>query len=523
MGDGATFSDDCLMTDRTRRGTYEAAAVIVLSLAAGAIWTLIIGQDANWDWQNYHEYNAWALLRGRYSVDVVPAGLQTYFNPVIYLLAWSLRHMVAAPYGAMILGAIHGLNVAAIYVLTRSLLGPAATLGGLIAAVVIAATGAQTVSEVGTSHADILTALPVVLGFYFLLRDEQTRATDVAIGGALIGLAVGFKLTNIVFAIAAAAAMLATLRPTRSLGLLAIGGVLGAVLTGGWWSFVAWRDLGNPVFPLFNAVFHSPELADINILDLTFVPRSFWDGLTYPLQWLVGDGHTSEVPMRDARFAALALLVPICILARLIRRAPLFSRVEWQLFLALFVAYAVWLVLFSIQRYAVALELLCGPIIVIIITRMTAVSPAKSSGVALVLALAIGAWAQPADWGHRPWSSPYSPAPLDAALERPATYFLLEKPVAYVVPRFPQQSRFFQLADIGLPIIPGGLFDRRIRDGLAKPLPGGLFALHVKGHPLREALLAPYALKVDPTQPCTEIDSVIHEPLEVCPLMPASG
>jgi hypothetical protein len=518
------------MTFRTFKAwRLEAIVVVALSLALGAAWTLFVGEDANWDWQNYHEYNVWALLHGRYGIDVVPAGLQTYFSPVIYLPAWLLRHSLPPPMGAMILGALHGLNLALVYALTRTLLGSAATPAALAASVIIAATGAMTVSEVGTSQADIVTALPVVAGLYFLLRGGQARAVDVVVAGALIGAAVGFKLTNIVFAAGAAAAVLLSARPSRALGLLALGGLVGGAVAGGPWSLVAWRDLHNPVFPLFNAVFHSPELADTNILDLTFIPRDVWDGLGYPFAWLAGDGHTSEVPMRDARFAVLVLLVPACLAVRIKRRAALFSRTDWQLFVAFAVAYVLWLLLFSIQRYIVALELLCGPIIVLVLTRLgpvatapagAAIAPSRraTDTASIVVAAAIALWARPADWLHRPWSSPYAPAPLAAALREPATYFLLEKPLAYLVPRFPPQSRFFQLADIGLPIVPGGLFDRRIRAALEQPLPGGAWALHVKGHAMRDGLLVPYALTVDPTRPCIEIDSVIKEALEACPL-----
>jgi len=502
--------------------------VIALSLALGAAWAWLAGEDANWDWQNYHEYNAFALLTGRYALDVVPAGLQTYFNPATYLPAWWLRHALPAPLGALVLGAVHGLNLALVYALTRALLGPLATLPALAAAVVIGATGAQTVSEVGTSLADILTALPVLAGVLLLLRCGQARARDVVLGGVLIGAAVGFKLTNVVFALGAAAAMLLSARPTRSLGLLAVGGLIGAAATGGAWAYVAWRDLGNPVFPLFNAMFHSPEVADTNIMDLTFVPRSAWDGFTYPLQWLAGDGHTSEVPMRDARFAVVALLAPICLVVGLFRRTTLLTRAEWQLVVAFAVAYALWLVVFSIQRYIVALELMCAPLIVVTVVRVATAlrigggpERTRGDGAALGVAVAIALWVQPSDWWHRPWSSPYAAGPLAPALSEPATYLMLEKPLAYLVPRFPQQSRFYQLADIGLPIRPGGLFDRRVRAGLAAPLAGGVWALHVKGHTPRTELLQPYGLAMDGTRACVEIDSVIKEPIEACPVRPA--
>jgi len=272
-------------------------------------------------------------------------------------------------------------------------------------------------------------------------------------------------------------------------------------------------------------------VADTNILDLTFIPHSAWDGFTYPLQWLAGDGHTSEVPMRDARFMVIVFLMPLCLVVGAIRRTTLFTRTDWQLIVAFAVTYAVWLVVFSIQRYIVALELMCAPLIVVTVVRVATALRSRTAegisgagdGAALAVAVAIALWVQPADWWHRPWSSPYAPAPLASALREPATYLMLEKPLAYLVPRFPQQSRFFQLADIGLPIIPGGLFDRRIRAGLAAPLAGGVWALHVQGHPLRDDLLTPYALKIDAARACVEIDSVIKEPIEACPVMPATG
>ena len=514
------------MAERARSAGVEAAAVIAASLVAGAAWAWFAGEDANWDWQNYHEYNVWALLTGRYGTDVVPAGLQTYFNPIIYLPAYLLRHGLGAPWSGVVMGAIQGLNLALVYALTRSLLRRSAGIGLLAASVLIAASGAMMVSEIGTSMADVLTSLAVVAGVIFLIKDDQARGLDVIVAGLLIGAAVGLKLTNVVFAIAAGAALLLSVRPLMSLCCLAVGGAIGVAITSGAWSLMLWRELGNPIFPLFNAVFHSPELADTNILDLTFIPHSFWDGAAYPFYWLMGSTRTAEVGMRDARFAVLLLLIPICIVARIARRAAIFRRQDWQLFAFFAAAYVTWLIVFSIQRYVVALDLLCGPIIAVVAARLlpsaatsTSTERSRPAGIAAIMvALAIALWSQPADWWRRPWSAPYTPAPLAAALQQPATYLLLEKPVAYVAPRFPAASRFYQLADIGVPIIAGGVFDRRIRAGLAAPLPGGVWALHVKGHALRTDLLDRYGLAVEASQPCVEIDSVIKDPLEACRL-----
>jgi hypothetical protein len=151
------------------RRRFEPWAVILGSLLAGAAYAWFAGEDTSWDWQNYHEYSAFALINGRFNEDVAPAGIQTFLNPVAYVPAYLLRHYVSAPFWGMILGSIHGLNLALIYWFSRSVLGSAASAWTLAGSVIIAAFGPMTLSEVGTSFADILTALPVIGGLGLIL------------------------------------------------------------------------------------------------------------------------------------------------------------------------------------------------------------------------------------------------------------------------------------------------------------------------------------------------------------------
>src|SRR3954465_8687528 len=98
------------------------AAITLASLLAGALYTWFAGEDANWDWQNYHEYNVSAVLHGRYATDVLPAGFQSYFNPAVYFPVYALGHGLPPPFGMVMMGAIHGLNLALVVVLSRILL-----------------------------------------------------------------------------------------------------------------------------------------------------------------------------------------------------------------------------------------------------------------------------------------------------------------------------------------------------------------------------------------------------------------
>ncbi len=513
------------MTTRLRGNAWLNLAVVVCPMIAGAIYTLIAGEDVNWDWQNYHEYNVWAVLKGHYAIDVQPAGFQTYFNPLVYFPVYWLRHGLTAPWGMAIMGAIHGLNLSLIYYFSRIVLGTSASALTLAASVLIALTGPMSVSEVGTSFSDILTALPVIAGFLLIVSDATALPWRILLAGLLIGASVGLKLTNVVYAAGAAAALLLATNPLSAIVCLAIGGAAGTAATGGAWSLMLWREMGNPVFPLFNGIFQSREIQPINILDLQFKPHGYLDALAYPFYWLVGDHRSSEFAFRDARFALVTVFIPIAAVARIIRRKKIFTRRDIMFFVIFAVSYVAWLNLFSIQRYAVVLELLCGPLIVLLLVRLVSAfkgtdegSPKSAGILALGVAAAIALWSQPGDWWRRPWSQPYRPDL--SALTQPATYVMLDKPFGYLATLLPQTSRFYQLGDIASPVIPGGKFDQRIREGLADQLPGGVWSLHLRERAPRAHLLDAYGLTADTSRPCVNIDGpTASSDIVACPLI----
>src|SRR3977135_992317 len=103
--------------------SFESWAVMLGSLLAGAAYAWFAGEDINWDWRNYHEYSAFALIHGRVEAEWGAAGIQTFLNPLAYLPAYLLRHHVGAPYWGMLLGAFHGLNIALISCFSRVGLG----------------------------------------------------------------------------------------------------------------------------------------------------------------------------------------------------------------------------------------------------------------------------------------------------------------------------------------------------------------------------------------------------------------
>jgi hypothetical protein len=94
--------------------------------------------------------------------------------------------------------------------------------------------------------------------------------------------------------------------------------------------------------------------------------------------------------------------------ARIAGRGAIFTRRDVQFILLFAGSYAAWLGVFSIHRYAIVLELLCAPLIVLLLARIGAglsnvdSSPRQTNALTIAVALAIAAWSQPADWWHRP-------------------------------------------------------------------------------------------------------------------------
>jgi hypothetical protein len=513
-----------------------AMPVVVLgSLLAGALFALHAGEDINWDWQNYHEYAGFAVLNGRFDLDVAPGGFQSYLNPLVYLLPYVLRHSLGAPWWGIVLGALHGLNLALIYRVARNLLDKTTRGLGALAAVAIAACGPMTLSEVGTSFADILTALPIIAGVALMFSDgdrqTQGQARRLLIAGLLIGAATGLKLTNAIFLIGAGISLLLLARPLLALLYFGVGSSIGMLATGGAWAFKMWRDFGSPLFPFYNTIFRASEAPLAPLVDTRFMPHGVLDALAYPFYWLVGQHPSSEWPFRDPRFALVIVLMLLVLGASAWRKVELLRAGDRRLLFFFWGSYIPWLLAFSIQRYAIPLELLSAPLIILLLTRLVeawclgrAEAPHAAMPASIVIAtLAIMLWSQPTDWMRRPWSDPYRPQ-LAQALRAPATFLLLQKPLGYIVPLLPEGSRAYQISDIVLPIVPDGVLDRRIRSGLMQPLPGGVWALYFTkspaDNPPRLELLDSYGLEIDPARACERIPGAERIDITACPLMP---
>lgn len=395
-----------------------------------SVW---LGQDANWDLQNYHLYNAFAFLNDRYGLDSgsVP---QWYLNPLIdipyYLL---VRYVGEYP---RLVAFLQGCQAGVVWFILWRLLGKLTNdYDNLIARTVVwvsACTGSMLISEVGTTFDDIaITA--IVLWSVLLLVDyihDRSKVNRLTIAYFLLGIAMGLKLTAAIYLVAALISSIFMTRNIKLLVIICIAGVSGVVLSGGWWFLHLQLHYSSPVFPFYNGFFRSDWWPAITIADHRFLPRSILQWLAYPAFWIKKNQNlVTEVPFADGRMlvgliSALAGFGTYSVQkmqSKLMSRASSTTPVlcgignglrnRWPdlvLICSFFlISYVAWLRMFSIYRYAMPLECLSPVVAFVFAIRLPSSANFRRLGVTILcgVVLVMMAFTQYPDWMRVNYSS----------------------------------------------------------------------------------------------------------------------
>ncbi len=142
---------------------------LLVALAFGT-WSVLLGQDRNWDLLNYHLYNPYAFLNGRIELDLAPAGIQTYFSPMLDIAYFKAISLLSPRTVGFLLGFLQGLNFFLLYRIAHSVLKDQRQRQ--VYALLLALAGVLTVgflAEVGTTMQDSLVALFPLLSLWMIL------------------------------------------------------------------------------------------------------------------------------------------------------------------------------------------------------------------------------------------------------------------------------------------------------------------------------------------------------------------
>lgn len=370
----------------------HSASLFFLCLMIGAAVGAFCHFEFNWDFLNYHFYNPWAFLNGRLNYDVVPASVNTFFNPLpdlpLYFLIRNFNHFPAFIYGVQ--GLWFGVLLFVFIKLSRLLFyrDTKTDYAKTILAAALASTGQATFFQIGASTNEIPVAAFAMTSFYFLIKwilngDLQNWKKFLFLG-IFFGIGLGLKPTIISYCIASGIGLILMhrhlKRPALFVSAYFFGGIFGYLISNGYFMFRYWELYQNPFFPFLNGVFRSEWFDAFNYTDDRFRPTAA-NFLYYPLLWFRRPAMISETLGYDYRFPIFYVLLLFSVLkAKALKTAELRWKAYWIFALLCFFA---WYFLFCILRYAVILEMLAA--IPISAAAVNAFMKIEERGVSVIL------------------------------------------------------------------------------------------------------------------------------------------
>jgi len=292
---------------------YVACTVLAL------ITNYLLGKDMVWDALNYHLYAGFSAVNDRFAQDYFAAGAPSYFNPYAYLPFYALASIgLPALVISSLLTAAHSIILWLTYELAVAVCPFAdrrIKFMFCVSAVALAFANPILIQEIGSSFADITTAELVLAGW--LLLAGAVRAPSyarVACAALLLGAATALKPTNSVHATAAVAILLflplsVRERIRQGIGYMICLG-LGFVMVAAPWSYRLERTFGNPVFPLMNGIFRSPEFTTEPLRHFRYIPENLAEALWRPFAMVDPVRLVQEeLSAPDLRYAVLAVLI----------------------------------------------------------------------------------------------------------------------------------------------------------------------------------------------------------------------
>jgi Glycosyltransferase family 87 len=472
---------------------YVYAACTVLAVALNYVF----GKEMAWDLLHYHFYSGFSALNNRFEQDYFAAGSNSYLNPYAYVPFYALVKLglPGLAVGTM-LAIIHSVVLWLTYELACTV-SPSADPNERfffgLCVTVLAFMNPVLLQQIGSSFSDVTTTVLVLGGWLLLVRAViRPRMKLVIFAAILLGIAAALKPTNGLHALAAF--FLVAFLPLPFVGrirhLFYFGASLGIsfVLSAAPWSFPLARMFGNPMFPLLNNVFKSPEFSISAAKHYRFIPESVTDALLRPFAMTGSDNMIAEeLAAPDVRYALLLVVFLITAIAwvwrssrnTVIPPATPSSKATTRALTALTFGFIfdwiVWLSNSGNSRYFLPMATVATVLAVALLFRLLAGHTLGRHGILLALlvaqgtALAVGTEYR---WNQAPWGGPWFNVEIPETLaNQPNLYLSIGmQSNSFIAPFLPKGSGVINFAG-GYALGPDGANASRVRAMIARRAP----------------------------------------------------
>ena len=312
-------------------------------------------------------------MHNRLNYDIVLGGENSFFNPLPDLpLYWMIQHLNDYPgiiYGVQ--GLYYGVCLF-FFIKICGLFWDNYTWSGIITTVIataVAATGQAIWMQMGTATNEIQVTTFILAGLYLLFkitfRPDLQKGYKFLIVGLLMGFALGLKPTVVSYCLGAGLTSVIFYKklnkPLPYILLFAVGGLLGYLLSNGWFMWHYWEWYQNPFFPFANSIFKSEYYDNANYRDTQFLP-SLKNYFIFPFIWHIFKYKIVECSFPDIRLTVYYALLIITMFGLMCsKQIRLFfkSNYKWSIYLTfLSVTFFIWMAIFSILRYIIVVEML---------------------------------------------------------------------------------------------------------------------------------------------------------------------
>ncbi|MCR5261318.1 MAG: hypothetical protein K6C94_05715 [Candidatus Gastranaerophilales bacterium] len=440
--------------------------IFILCILAAGLVSCYVGPSSDWDLVSYHYYNAYAVLNNRIGYDFMPAGIQSYLNPVLDLINYFIINIFRDNKNLVmfLLGIPLGFFYFSIYLISDLLFANISkdrviTFLLIGFAVVVGSTECIIVAEIAKSYNDIHVSAMLLFSLYFCLKFSQDpRRKYIVYSGLLIGIACGCKLTS-----APSSIVLYILFPFFNpakdikqklidLSWLVFWSAFAFFVVNGYWMWFIYKHFHNPFFPMFNAIFKSDLYSFVNYRDMHFVDITWRKIFFYPLFWSYHkDSFVFETPFYDFRHKLTyfaCIFSPLLMYYRYKIKKAFSETDKMSVFIFAFavLGYLIWIKTSGVIRYLMPILALSGVMMTMYISSIKFLSRKVLVCIVVALAFCVQWLYESPNLGSSKNNELITPPELE--IEDNSVVLILGKPLGYFAAKPYKNVRFIALANL---------------------------------------------------------------------------